>query len=55
MIILITQGGWGVQNWAKLDYVICARSLAVTTKFVVTAVTTKLVVSAYFLESCVLT
>ena len=26
MIILITQGG-GVQNWAKVDYVICARSL----------------------------
>ena len=25
MIILITQGG--VQNWATVDYVICARSL----------------------------
>ena len=27
MIILITQGG-GVQNWAKVEYVICGRSLS---------------------------
>ena len=27
MMILITQGGWGVQNWPKFDDVICARSL----------------------------
>ena len=27
MIILITWGGEGIQNWAKVDYLICARSL----------------------------
>ena len=32
MIIVITQGVRGVQNWAKVDYVICARSLMSTLK-----------------------
>ena len=27
MIILITQWGVGFQNWAKVNYVICAHSL----------------------------
>ena len=28
MMILMTQGGWGVQNWPKVDDVIYERSLA---------------------------